>query len=110
MVEIRRTDVFLKWFKKLKDRTGKFLIASRIARLREGNPGDVMPVGEGITEMRIHYGPGYRVYYKTNAGCQDTGKQIIILLCGGDKSTQQRDIESARRLAGEPEEEEYENS
>ncbi|MDR3192857.1 MAG: type II toxin-antitoxin system RelE/ParE family toxin [Treponema sp.] len=103
MKEIRRTDVFLKWFKKLKDRTGKFLIASRITRLREDNPGDARPLGEGVTEIRIHHGPGYRVYYK------DTGKQIIILLCGGDKSTQQRDIESAKRLAREPEEEEDES-
>ena len=82
--------------KKLKDKTGKFLIASRISRLREGNPGDSGPVGEGLSEMRIHYGPGYRVYYK------DTGREIIILLCGGDKSTQQADIAKAQRLAKLP--------
>jgi putative addiction module killer protein len=65
----------------------------RIRRLTIGNPGDVAPVGEGISEMRIFYGPGYRVYFK------DTGKEIIILLCGGDKSTQSRDIEKAKELA-----------
>jgi putative addiction module killer protein len=104
MKEIRRTSTFIKWLKRLKDRTGKFLITARINRLIEGNPGDAAPVGEGITEMRVHYGPGYRIYYK------DTGKEVIILLCGGDKSTQQQDIENAKRLAGEPEEKEDENS
>jgi putative addiction module killer protein len=65
----------------------------RIKRLAIGNPGDVAPVGEGLSEMRIFYGPGYRVYFK------DTGKEIILLLCGGDKSTQGRDIERAKKLA-----------
>jgi putative addiction module killer protein len=72
MMKIRRTSVYLKWLKKLKDRTSKFIIASRIARLREGNPGDHRFLGD-ISEMRINYGPGYRVYYK------DTGQEIIIL-------------------------------
>jgi putative addiction module killer protein len=103
MKEIRRSETFIKWLQKLKDRTGKFLITSRIIRLREGNPGDSRPIGDGLSEMRIHYGPGYRVYYK------DTGTKIIILLCGGDKSTQQGDIEKAKRLANEPEEKEDEN-
>ena len=68
-------------------------IVARLMRLAEGNPGDVKPAGEGISEMRIDYGPGYRVYYK------DTGKEIIILLCGGDKRTQQNDIVNARKIA-----------
>ena len=96
MKKIRRTGTFIKWLKKLKDRTGKFLIAERISRLRNGNPDDSGPVGEGVSEMRIHYGPGYRVYFK------DTGKEIIILFCGGDKSTQQADIIRAKELAKIP--------
>jgi putative addiction module killer protein len=95
MKEMRRTDSFEKWLKNLKDRVGKALILKRIDRLASGNPGDVKPVGEGCSEMRIDYGPGYRVYYK------DTGKEIIILLCGGDKSTQAKDIENAKKLAKE---------
>jgi putative addiction module killer protein len=95
MKEIRRTDSFEKWLKNLKDRIGKALIIKRIDRLAHGNPGDVKPVGEGCSEMRIDYGPGYRLYYK------DTGKEIIVLLCGGDKSTQTRDIENAKKLAKE---------
>ena len=66
--------------------------------LSKGNPGDVKPIGEGCSEMRIDYGPGYRVYYK------DTGREIIIILCGGDKSTQQEDIDRAKRFAREEEE------
>jgi putative addiction module killer protein len=93
MKEVRRSSVFIKWLKNLKDRVGKASIVARVKRLEEGNPGDVVPVGEGISELRIHYGPGYRVYYK------DTGKEIIILLCGGDKSTQQADIARAKKIA-----------
>jgi putative addiction module killer protein len=106
-VKIRRTDVFINWFKKLKDRIGKSLIAARISRLEEGNPGDNRFLGD-IVEMRINYGPGYRVYYKTTCrcqtttDCQDSGKEIIILLCGGDKSTQERDIARAREIAQMP--------
>jgi putative addiction module killer protein len=100
MREIHRTDVFKKWFKKLKDLTGKALIYKRIERLAEGNPGDSTPIGEGLSEMRIHYGPGYRVYYK------DTGTELIILLYGGNKSTQEADIAKAKELANEPLEEE----
>jgi putative addiction module killer protein len=92
MIEIRRTETFIKWFKKLKDRTGKFIIAERISRLQDGNPGDVKHVGEGVSELRINYGPGYRIYFK------DTGKEIVILLCGGNKSTQQADIAKAKEL------------
>jgi len=91
--EIRRSNVFIKWHKSLRDRLAVAQINIRIDRLAEGNPGDVKPVGEGISEMRINQGPGYRVYYK------DTGREIIILLCGGDKSTQQRDINKARKMA-----------
>ena len=92
-MRIRRSSVYSKWFKKLKDRNGKFLIASRISKLKAGNPGDCYPVGDGVTELRIHYGPGYRVYFK------DTGKEIIVLLCAGDKSTQQADIVKAKKIA-----------
>jgi putative addiction module killer protein len=92
MKKIRRTDSFKKWFKKLKDITGKFFITKRIDRLVEGNPGNNRFLGE-VSEMRINYGPGYRVYYK------DAGTEIIILLCGGDKSTQQEDIAKAKELA-----------
>jgi putative addiction module killer protein len=93
MKKIRRSSVFIKWLKKLKDLVAKALIVARVKRLEEGNPGDSGPIGEGLSEMRIHYGPGYRVYFK------DTGKEIIILLCGGDKSTQKEDIIRARKIA-----------
>jgi len=95
MKEIRETDVYKKWYMKLKNRQAKARIDIRIERLAENNPGDVKPAGEGVSEMRIAYGKGYRVYYK------DTGKEIIILLCGGDKTTQKKDIERAKKLAKE---------
>jgi putative addiction module killer protein len=98
MAIVRKTDVFRKWLKKLKDAIAKAHIDRRIDRLSRGNPGDVKPIGEGCSEMRIDYGPGYRVYYK------DTGREIIIILCGGDKSTQQEDTDRAKRLASEEEE------
>jgi putative addiction module killer protein len=94
-MNIRRTDVFIKWLKNLKDSNARFRIYQRIDRLASGNAGDVKPVGEGCSEMRIDYGSGYRVYYK------DTGKEIIILLCGGDKDSQGKDIEKAKKLARE---------
>ena len=97
-MEIRKTPVFDKWFKKLRDSNARFSIHKRISRLAFGNPGDVKPIGEGCSEMRIDYGSGYRVYYK------NSGKAIIILLCGGDKSTQQADIENAKKIAREVEE------
>ena len=100
---IRKTSVFKKWMKKLKDTIAKAHINRRIDRLSRGNPGDVQPIGEGCSEMKIDYGPGYRIYYK------DTGREIIIILCGGDKSTQQSDINKAKRLAREEEEEDDEN-
>jgi len=93
MKDIRRSDVFIKWLNKLRDDRAVARINKRIKRLSEGNPGDVEPAGEGISELRIDYGPGYRVYYK------ETKKEIIILLCGGDKRTQQADIENARKIA-----------
>ena len=93
MREIRRSDVFDKWLANLRDDRAVARISNRIRRLAMGNPGDVKPVGEGISEMRIDYGAGYRVYFK------DTGREIIILLCGGDKTTQQADIANARKIA-----------
>ena len=100
---IRKTNVFKKWMKKLKDTIAKAHIDRRIDRLSHGNPGDVEPIGEGCSEMKIDYGPGYRIYFK------DTEREIIIILCGGDKSTQQDDINKAKRLAREEEEEDDEN-
>jgi putative addiction module killer protein len=97
-MDIKESGVYTKWFNKLNDSRAKARIYTRIARLAKGNPGDHRFLGD-ISELRIDYGPGYRVYYK------DTGKEIIILLCGGDKSTQQEDIESAREIAKNYEEE-----
>jgi putative addiction module killer protein len=96
MKTVIRTSSCDKWLKKLRDSRAKALIYSRIGRLAKGNPGDAAPVGDGCSELRIHYGPGYRVYFK------DTGKEIIILLCGGDKSSQQTDIAKAKELAKLP--------
>jgi putative addiction module killer protein len=93
MTRIRRSSIYIRWLKKLRDPQARARIVTRVKRLEEGNPGDVGPVGEGISELRIHYGPGYRVYYK------DTGKEIVILLCGGDKTTQQADVAEAKRIA-----------
>jgi len=90
--EIHSSDVFIKWIKRLRDDQARFRIYKRIDRLAEGNPGDSRFLGD-INELRIDYGPGYRVYYR------DTGKKIIILLCGGDKTTQQADIVKAREIA-----------
>lgn len=95
MVEVVRTDDFDEWLTKLKDRAGRLRILKRIDRLANGNPGDVKPVGNGVYELRLDVGPGYRVYY-----AQD-GDVLILLLCGGDKSTQQNDIGKAHRLADE---------
>ena len=93
MKKVRRSSVYIKWLNKLRDDRAVAKIIERINRLADGNPGDAKPIGEGISELRIDYGPGYRVYFK------DTGREIIILLCGGDKSTQQADITNARRIA-----------
>ena len=93
MIEIRKTDVYAKWLDSLNDINARMRILVRIERLAAGNPGDVKPVGEGVSELRISYGPGYRVYFKK------TGRTLIILLAGGDKSTQSKDIKTALRLA-----------
>lgn len=93
MPAIIKSDVFDRWLKRLRDLKAKAKIEARILRLSMGNPGDVKPVGRGISEMRIEYGPGYRVYYKQN------GEELIILLCGGDKATQQQDIAIAQKIA-----------
>ncbi len=95
MIEIKQTETYRKWEHKLKDHKARAIIAARVFRLANGMFGDVTPVGLGISELRIHYGPGYRIYFKQN------GNEIIILLCGGDKSTQKRDIESAKKLVKE---------
>jgi putative addiction module killer protein len=91
-----QTSAYGKWLRNLKDSEAKIRISLRVKRLAEGNPGDAAPVGEGCSELRIHYGPGYRVYFK------DTGQEIVILLCGGDKSSQQSDIVKAKELAKLP--------
>lgn len=93
MFELRQTNTFVKWRTKLKDARARALIASRLDRLAFGHAGDVAPVGQGISELRIHHGPGYRVYFKQH------GETILILLCGGDKSTQTKDIKKAKLLA-----------
>jgi putative addiction module killer protein len=93
MVEIRKTDLFAKWLNNLRDIQAKARVLVRIERLAVGNAGDVKPVGEGVSEMRINYGPGYRVYFIQR------GSELIILLAGGDKSSQPKDIKSAIRLA-----------
>ncbi|OZC34709.1 hypothetical protein B9Q17_01740 [Marinobacter vinifirmus] len=95
MLEIKQTDTYRKWERKLRDQRGKALIAARIFRLANGLAGDVKPVGQGVCELRIHHGPGYRVYFKQR------GNEVIILLCGGDKDTQQSDINTALQLASE---------
>lgn len=95
MIEIRETETFSAWLRQLRDSRAKAKIASRSRRLAFGNPGDVRPAGGGVSELRIDYGPGYRVYYVQR------GTALIVLLCGGDKSTQNKDIETARKLAKE---------
>jgi len=97
VIEIRETEAFSGWLRGLRDAQARARIAVRVRRLAFGNPGDVKPVGEGISELRIHYGSGYRVYYIQR------GAVLIVLLCGGDKSTQDKDIEAAKRLAKETE-------
>lgn len=93
MFQIRKTDVYSKWIDQLKDIKGRAKILARVERLAGGNPGDVGPVGEGVSELRIDFGPGYRVYFKKK------GKEIVILLAGGDKDSQIRDIQVAKELA-----------
>ena len=92
-IEVRETDLYARWFQGLRDREARARILIRVRRLSLGNPGDVRPVGEGVSEMRIDYGPGYRVYFVSR------GEQLTILLAGGDKQSQAGDIEVARALA-----------
>ena len=94
-MELKQTETFQKWRARLKDDRARALIASRLDRLAYGHAGDVEPVGSGVSELRIHYGPGYRIHI------QKRGNTIIVLLCGGDKSTQAKDIKTAKGLADE---------
>ena len=95
MVELKQTELFRKWRVRLKDERARALIASRLDRLAYGHAGDAVPVGAGISELRIHYGPGYRIYF------HQQGNTVMILLCGGDKGSQARDIKTAKRLVHE---------
>lgn len=93
VIEVVQTDEFETWLRRLKDVRGKARIIRRLDRLAQGNPGDVRPIGRGLSELRLDTGPGYRVYYLHN------GDTLILLLCGGDKSTQRKDIDKAHELA-----------
>lgn len=93
MIEVRKTEIFAKWLDGLHDICARARILARIERLAAGNPGDVKAVGGGVSELRIDYGPGYRVYYIKH------GLEVVILLAGGDKHTQTKDIKTALRLA-----------
>jgi putative addiction module killer protein len=93
MIEIRQTAAYASWFASLRDRQARARIDVRIRRLSLGNSGDVKPVGGGVSELRIDYGPGYRVYFVQR------GQQLVILLAGGDKRTQAQDIQTALELA-----------
>jgi len=95
VIEIRQTVVFTEWLKKLNDSNARARILLRLRRVSLGNLGDVSLIGGGVSELRIHYGPGYRVYFTTK------GDTIVILLCGGDKSTQAKDIAKAQKMAKE---------
>ena len=93
MISLRRTDEFARWLRGLRDLRAKAIVQARVERLISGNPGDIRPVGAGVSELRINFGPGYRVYF------QQRGAVLIILLAGGDKSTQAKDIRTAIDLA-----------
>lgn len=92
-MEVRKSDVYVKWLDGLRDIRARARILARVERLIAGNPGDAEPVGEGVSELRINYGPGYRVYYKQQ------GHAFVVLLAGGDKGSQSRDISVALHLA-----------
>ena len=93
MIEVRQTEQFAAWLKSLRDAKAAAKIAQRIVRVSAGLLGDVRPVGEGLSELRVNFGPGYRIYFVQR------GKTLIVLLCGGDKNTQARDIKRAKELA-----------
>ena len=95
VIEIRQTGVYTRWFRRLRDKQAEALIERRILRLARGYFGDVRSVGRGVSELRIHYGPGYRVYFARQ------GESIVVLLAGGDKDSQRRDIRTAQDLARE---------
>jgi putative addiction module killer protein len=95
MFELKQTETFRRWRTELKDERLRALIASRLDRLAYGHAGDAKPVGSGVNELRIHFGPGYRIYFRRH------GKTVIVLLCGGDKSSQASDIKKAKRLANQ---------
>ena len=93
MLEVRRTEIYARWLDGLRDVRARARVLVRVERLAAGNPGDVRPVGEGVSELRIDYGPGYRVYFKRQ------GRTVVVLLAGGDKRSQRDDVETALRLA-----------
>ena len=93
MLEIRKTDIYAQWLDGLRDIQARARVLARVERLVAGNPGEVKPVGEGVSELRIDCGPGFRVYFKRQ------GREVVILLAGGDKRTQSADIKTALRLA-----------
>jgi putative addiction module killer protein len=93
MISVEMTDEFAAWLSSLRDHNARARINKRVTRLAGGNFGDVAPVGQGVSELRIHYGPGYRVYFVQR------GAVLVLLLCGGDKSTQDSDIDAAKKLA-----------
>lgn len=93
MIEVRKTEIFTKWFDNLKDRKARARIQARIDRVEMGNFGDVAPVGEGVSEFRIFYGPGYRIYFVQR------NSVVVVLLSGGDKSSQKRDIAKAKEIS-----------
>jgi putative addiction module killer protein len=95
MIEIRETETYSRWFERLRDRQAKARINIRIRRLSMGNPGEVKAVGEGVSELKLTYGPGYRVYFI------QVGQEFVVLLAGGDKSSQVDDISMAKKLASE---------
>lgn len=99
MLQIQRTDTFADWLSRLRDAKGKARILSRLESIAQGSLGDTKNVGDGVRELRVHVGPGYRIYFA------QTGRIVLLLPCGGDKSTQKRDIERAKRLLRDSREE-----